>query len=552
MSAPAPPPAAAGPSAGRTSRVVQLDESLPTWRARAGRAAGAETYEHGDLAHSILRETAAMGARQRNDAFGGPALLVAVLEARGLMPLDANGKSDPYATVLLLDELGRELREVAHGHGLGRRGAPVVHMTRTVPETTSPDWDEVFTLGQHNVDVAAAAGKAAPRWLRVKLSDYDSPSVKEKPEGVVDIDLRRVREEADIEHGGAVLDAWFDVTPDPSSAMDAKALAACNGRLGRLHLMLLYHAPPPDPRPLSLAVRVSRGVDMLVADSNGFSDPYAKVKLGLRGGGHVMRAAADGSAARRVAELVTDVKYVTLNPVWEEVLVFNDAQLEHADVLVSAGGGGGAAGGAAAGSAAVVSWGSSAAAGALEGPWGANHWGWRPAAPPGLAALPLQQATVAGLGAAVVLQVVLKDRDFGKTDDDIGEVVLRLSSLFGDEDAVVCGNTLRVDKWFRVRPHKSMPPSLEGHLGYVHLDIVMRFAEELLPAPWVEAVDCDSGDSYFYNAETQAAQWTLPVDLSGGAAPRDAVRRAVEADVAAIRVRVGRRRGEDVIQARVE
>lgn len=288
--------------------------------------------------------------------------------------------------------------------------------------------------------------------------------------GRMDIPLDLIKSNSDVTlTADGRWDAVLDI--EPASSMRQKV-----GSLGKLHLQFLYHAPPPDPQPLSVAVRIVEARDLISADSNGFSDPFMKVKPLTRTGKHIKdRKGKD-------VELRSTTKTKTLNPDYNEILVFNDTCLgENINDLAHV--------------------------------W-AQPWGVASLAPSGLASMPVTQVSC-GLEKASSILVVLKDYDFGKADDDLGEVSIPFSTLFGDEDAVISGDTMRVDKWFRVRPHKGMKlddgqDADTAHLGMLHLDIVMRFDEELLAPGWVEAVDADSGAVYWYNSETGKAQWSHP------------------------------------------
>jgi len=470
---------------GSSHRLTKVDESRDDWRARAGRAEGPDTYQHGDLCASMLREAAAMSVRERSERFGGPVLLVGVVEARDLMPSSGSGSgatASPYASIALVDDEGREISDLPKGgHVSGVAAAALhAHVTRTVRQSLEPDFDELFVVGQHGADVTRAAA------LRVRLSDYDATRVfskHEKAEGVVEVPMKLLRSAADAVTGG-VIDEVFDIAP--VDGMNLKKMTT--GGLGTLRLQFLYHEPPPDPEPQSIAVRLVGARGLLAADSNGLSDPYVKAKLLTRAGTHLMTAGDRFGLNQRQAELHTSIKPETLSPEWNEVLVFNDAAL-------------GGAG--------------DKDAGALRGRWGDASWGWAPAEPAGLDKMPVHALAARGVEKTASLLMVVKDSDFGKSDDDLGEVHLKLASVWGDEDVVVFGNSLRLDAWAPVRLHKGMPAELARKLGQLRFDLVLRFAVDLLPRPWVEAFDTDAGESYWYNAETKRAYWTMPPEVSG-------------------------------------
>jgi hypothetical protein len=102
-----------------------VDAGSTAWRRRAGRGPGTpETYVPGDLVRALLRAAAALGVRGREEAYGGPILLVGVLEARGLPPADAAEQRGARLGVLVqavpLDEAGAPLRG---GHAAATRPA---------------------------------------------------------------------------------------------------------------------------------------------------------------------------------------------------------------------------------------------------------------------------------------------------------------------------------------------------------------------------------------------------------------------------------------------
>jgi len=454
---------------GSSLRLFAIDETSLDWASRASRKSGPDTYVHGDLCRSVFSESSRMNVRQRNDIYGGSVLLVGVVEARSIYG-GSKGTADSFVTVQLIDEEGDELKETSKDKNLvgkilslGHDSTPA-QRTRTIKDTLHPEWDEVFAMGAGIHDISEAST------LRLKLSDFSGR--KDRTNGVVDIPLNEILPRANTAHSKSYLDLWFDFTlSEDMEDVETEGL-------GSIHLHILYHAPPPDPQPLSIAVRLVHAVDLISADSNGFSDPYVKVKPMMRSGKHIK------TTGKKSAELSSSVKKVTLNPVWNEIVIFNDSTL-------------------------------GGQPNTLQHNW-KSPWGWPGAAPADLVSCPVHQLTVNDLGKTYSLALVLKDQDWGKTDDDLGEVSVRLSSIWGDEDAVLYGNTLRLDRWMKVRPHKSMPADLEGKLGMLHVDIVMRFEESILPRPWVEAVDSESGESYWYNPKTRRGYWKMPYAVANG------------------------------------
>ena len=397
------------------------------------------------MCRSVMRKANSLTSRERTELYGQSILFVGVLEGEDLLSADTNGYSDPYLTLVLLSDVdGKEID--------GEK-----YYTHIQEKTLNPKFDEMFVFGQ-KIELSEAAT------LLIKVKDYDTP-IKSDHLGVINIPMEIIRQEADINtNPNGIYDLWIDVEPIPGLLPNTT---------GRIHLLLSYHAPIPDPQPLSLGVRIIEATNLISADSNGFSDPYTKLKIITRTGKEVK------TEQGKSGELKTTIQKVTLNPVWNEMFIFNDIALGTiAD---------------------------------LEGDW-KYPWGWKGGVPPNLNMCPLTQLSV-DMSKAGTLHLILRDYDFGKSDDQLGQVTIPFSSLFGDEDAVVCGNTFRVDKWFRVKLSPGMDNKLEGKLGKIHVDIVARFDDDLLPSGWIEAVDSVSGESYWYNTKTKRAQWIPPADV---------------------------------------
>lgn len=397
------------------------------------------------MCKSVMRKVNSLTSRERSELYGQSILFVGVLEGEDLLSADTNGFSDPYLTLVLLSDVdGKELEEEKY-------------YSRTHEKTLNPKFDEMFVFGQ-KTELSEAAT------LLIKVKDYDTP-IKSDHLGIINLPMEIIRQDADINSNpNGVFDLWVDIEPIPG------LLASTTGRL---HLLLSYHAPVPDPQPLSLAVRIIEATNLVSADSNGFSDPYVKCKVITRTGKDIK------TEQGKVGEVKTTIQKVTLNPTWNEIFIFNDLSL--------------------------------GTVGDMEGGW-KYPWGWKGGVPPHLLDYSLNQLSV-DLSHAGTLSLVLRDYDFGKSDDQLGQVTIPFASLFGDEDAVVCGNTLRLDKWFRVKLSPGMDSKLEGRLGKIHVDIVARFDDDLLPSGWIEGVDSVSGESYWYNTKSKRSQWIPPADV---------------------------------------
>jgi len=268
---------------------------------------------------------------------------------------------------------------------------------------------------------------------------------------------------------------------------------------GDVRLQLLLHTPPTDPAPVAVVVRVAEGRGLLAADFTGKSDPYVKVKLVTRTGVHVV-----GSSSHQ-----TKVRKQTLDPVWQEVLQYGD---------------------------------SSAVASSAEG---------RQASPidkstiKEASLMPFSSTESLGRGDTVFLpgnpaiadgfEFVLKDEDMIGKHDELGVVRVRFSQLFGDEDAVISSRTIRVDKWWRVRPREGhMSADTLGKLGWLHADITLHYGPSvnLMPEGWMEAVDDDTGMPYYCNTTTGESTWEEPDEVRE---QQDAMRQQREDEEAALR-----------------
>ncbi len=72
-------------SGGTSARSLAINESSDRWRERSGRLSGPLTYVPGDVCDATFRTATAQSHRERDDAYGGPALLVGIVEARGIV-----------------------------------------------------------------------------------------------------------------------------------------------------------------------------------------------------------------------------------------------------------------------------------------------------------------------------------------------------------------------------------------------------------------------------------------------------------------------------------
>lgn len=69
---------------GSRGRATEIDESSTKWKDRAGRSAGPATYVPGDLCASVFSQSTLATHSERDGIYGGPVILVGLLEATGL------------------------------------------------------------------------------------------------------------------------------------------------------------------------------------------------------------------------------------------------------------------------------------------------------------------------------------------------------------------------------------------------------------------------------------------------------------------------------------
>jgi hypothetical protein len=93
-----------------------------------------------------------------------------------------------------------------------------------------------------------------------------------------------------------------------------------------------------------------------------------------------------------------------------------------------------------------------------------------------------------------------------------GELRIPIDSLWGDDSSVVYHRELVLDRWFRVLP--TVDADEGADFGHLRLHLTFRYNVELLPRGWLEAVDSDSGASYFYNVEKGVSQWQEPAVIA--------------------------------------
>ncbi|XP_074710812.1 LOW QUALITY PROTEIN: synaptotagmin-3 [Strix uralensis] len=196
-------------------------------------------------------------------AYGSQQLVVRVLRALDLPPKDANGFSDPYVKIYLLPDRKKKFQTKVHR------------------KTLNPVFEETFSFG-------VPFGELPARRLHFSVYDFDRFSRHELIGQVVLDNLLEAAER------GADVPLWRDILEGSGEKAD----------LGEVNFSLCYL-----PTAGRLTVTVIRASNLRAMDLTGFSDPYVKASLMAEG--------------RRLKKRKTSIKKNTLNPSYNEALVFD-------------------------------------------------------------------------------------------------------------------------------------------------------------------------------------------------------------------------------------
>ncbi|XP_066030963.1 LOW QUALITY PROTEIN: synaptotagmin-3-like [Chamaea fasciata] len=196
-------------------------------------------------------------------SYGSQQLLVRVLRARDLPAKDSNGFSDPYVKIYLLPDRKKKFQ------------------TKVLRRTLNPEWDETFSFGVPFAELPA-------RRLHFSVYDFDRFSRHDLIGQVV---LDNLLEAAEARPEAAI---WRDIQEGTGEKAD----------LGEVNFSLCYL-----PTAGRLTVTVIRASNLRAMDLTGYSDPYVKASLMAEG--------------RRLKKRKTSIKKNTLNPNYNEALVFD-------------------------------------------------------------------------------------------------------------------------------------------------------------------------------------------------------------------------------------
>ncbi|XP_026131487.1 synaptotagmin-6 isoform X5 [Carassius auratus] len=195
--------------------------------------------------------------------YEGELLLVTILKALDLPAKDLCGSSDPYVKIYLLPDRKRKFQ------------------TRVHRKTLNPTFDETFQFPVPYEELGS-------RKLHLSVFDFDRFS---RHDMIGEVILENLFEVSDLSRETSV---WKDIQYATSESVD----------LGEIMFSLCYL---PTAGRLTLTVIKCRNLKAM--DITGYSDPYVKVSL-----------ICDG---RRLKKKKTSIKKNTLNPAYNEAIIFD-------------------------------------------------------------------------------------------------------------------------------------------------------------------------------------------------------------------------------------
>ncbi|XP_056107513.1 synaptotagmin-6 [Rhinichthys klamathensis goyatoka] len=195
--------------------------------------------------------------------YEGELLLVTILKAFDLPAKDLCGSSDPYVKIYLLPDRKRKFQ------------------TRVHRKTLNPTFDETFQFPVPYEELGS-------RKLHLSVFDFDRFS---RHDMIGEVILENLFEASDLSRETSI---WKDIQYATSESVD----------LGEIMFSLCYL---PTAGRLTLTVIKCRNLKAM--DITGYSDPYVKVSL-----------ICDG---RRLKKKKTSIKKNTLNPTYNEAIIFD-------------------------------------------------------------------------------------------------------------------------------------------------------------------------------------------------------------------------------------
>ncbi|XP_072128019.1 synaptotagmin-C [Mobula birostris] len=204
-------------------------------------------------------------------------LIVKILKALDLPAKDANGFSDPYVKIYLLPDRKKKFQTKVHR------------------KTLNPIFNETFHFN-------VSFNELQNRKLHFSIYDFDRFSRHDLIGQVV---LDNLLEFSDLSEGTTM---WRDILEGTSEKAD----------LGEINFSLCYL-----PTAGRLTITIIKATNLKAMDLTGFSDPYVKASLICEG--------------RRLKKRKTSIKKNTLNPVYNEALVFDipNENMDHVNVIIA-------------------------------------------------------------------------------------------------------------------------------------------------------------------------------------------------------------------------
>uniref|UniRef100_A0A672GXM3 Synaptotagmin III n=1 Tax=Salarias fasciatus TaxID=181472 RepID=A0A672GXM3_SALFA len=210
-------------------------------------------------------------------AFNTEQLVVKILKALDLPAKDANGFSDPYVKIYLLPDRKKKFQTKVHR------------------KTLNPVFNETFQFG-------VPLNELHSRKLHFSVYDFDRFSRHDLIGQVVVDNL------LDFSEGSGDKPVWRDIVEGTAEKAD----------LGELNFSLCYL-----PTAGRLTATIIKATNLKAMDLTGFSDPYVKASL-----------VCDG---RRLKKRKTSIKKNTLNPTYNEALVFDipNENIESVSIVIA-------------------------------------------------------------------------------------------------------------------------------------------------------------------------------------------------------------------------
>ncbi|XP_028669455.2 synaptotagmin-C [Erpetoichthys calabaricus] len=210
-------------------------------------------------------------------AYNTEQLVVKILKALDLPAKDANGFSDPYVKIYLLPDRKKKFQTKVHR------------------KTLNPVFNETFHFG-------VPFAELQNRKLHFSVYDFDRFSRHDLIGQVVVDNLLEFSENPDDKP------VWRDIVEATAEKAD----------LGEVNFSLCYL-----PTAGRLTVTIIKATNLKAMDLTGFSDPYVKASL-----------ICDG---RRLKKRKTSIKKNTLNPVYNEALVFDipNENIDHVSLVIA-------------------------------------------------------------------------------------------------------------------------------------------------------------------------------------------------------------------------